>query len=167
MYRAFTNQGAVNFEREQVPNHLQPRPAGASLVFTFSRGIDKIQLRLLHQQPANNFVVKQRVPLHGEIEALGGKKWNRDISGGLADLHVLNRVGATPEMDSYLTNFASIKGASIEGSIDVLPNKPGQDRSACDSYNQEPCQHEEQNSPAAPLVACRTFVSYRLALTHM
>jgi len=89
---------AVNLEREQIPDHLKPGAAGAGLRFSFARRIDEIELRLFHQQAADDLAMEQRIPLNGEIHALRREERHRDVAGGFADANVVNGISAAPKV---------------------------------------------------------------------
>src|SRR5439155_4348113 len=102
------NNRAVNLKGKQVSNHLQPGGASSGLRLALGRRVNEIELGLLHEQPAHHFVMGERLPLEGEINALRREERDRNITSGFADAHVSNGISPAPEMHLNSTDIACI-----------------------------------------------------------
>ena len=143
------DNGAVDREGEQVPDHLQPGPAHPRLSLVLARGIHEVEFGLLHHHAPDDLAVKQRIPLDGEIDSLCRKQRNGYIAGDLADADVLDGIGASPQVKLDFAQFASVPGTTLQRPVYVVADNAGQHRAshADDSERQE---EDESNSPPPP-----------------
>ena len=143
------DERAVDLEREEVSNHLQPRAPRARLRFPFARGIDEVEFRLFHEQAAHYLVMEEGVPLNGEIESPAREERNGHAAARLTNTDVVNRVSAAPEVDLDLADIAGIEGAAIKRSIDVVSHGPWEDRPPDAEEHRQYDQDKAKSAPTA------------------
>src|SRR3954451_12851939 len=106
---------AINLEGKEVLDHLQPGAAAPGLGIAFGGGIDKVDLRLVHEDAANYLAVQEGIPLDGEINGFSGEEGDRDIAGRFVDSNILNGVSAPQEVNVNGPDITGVKGIAIEG----------------------------------------------------
>src|SRR2546423_1778985 len=154
MDRAVFDEATVDFEREQIPDHLQPWTALAGLAFVIGGRIDEVQLRPIHQHPADDAMMEQSIPLNGKIKLSCRKKRYRDIARPFADADIVDGIGPAPEMNSHETDGAGVEFIAIERAINVASDAPRKNGPGHPGQHGDD-QNDDQKAPPAPVAATR------------
>jgi hypothetical protein len=91
----------------------------------------------------------ESVPLDGKIHPFRREERNRNVAGGLADVHIVDGIGAAPEMDANFADFTGVQWITVESAVDIVPDEPGQHGARDAEKNNEAEQDNRRCAPNA------------------
>ena len=83
-----------------------------------------------HEDAAYDPVVKEGIPLNGEINLFGREERHRHIGRRLANIYVVDGISAAPEVDLDFADIARVERAAVECPVDIISDRPRKDRAA-------------------------------------
>jgi hypothetical protein len=121
-----TNFEAIDAEREQILDNLQPAIVYAGLTVCLGFAFNKIEPPIDYQNFPDDGPVKQLTPFNREIDFSRGEKGEGDVADCFRDIDVFDGIGTADEMDIDVADMAVILRDLVELIIHEALDQSGQ-----------------------------------------